>query len=130
MSRVNVIALLLLILLVTGLLLLSDERIQGIRHGALSWVSPLLRTKKSTAAFVDGVVTEKPSYDQLEEDYRRLYKEVLELRTENRILDDLYRQNAELRGALNLRKLPNFELVSAEVISRDSSVVVQYAGHR
>lgn len=121
MSRVNVIALLLVIVLVTSLLLLPHERVERIRHDALGWAAPVLRTKNTTSRLVDGLVTKKPSYEQLEQDHRRLYKEVLELRTENRILDDLYRQNTELRGALNLRKLPNFELVSAEVISRDSS---------
>jgi rod shape-determining protein MreC len=121
MSRVNVIALLLLIALVTGLILMPGEEVDSIRHGALGWASPMIKTKNATATFVDDMVTKKPSYGELEDAYRRLYKEVLELRTENRILDDLYRQNTELRGALNLRKLPNFELISAEVISRDSS---------
>ena len=121
MSRVNVIALLLLIAFVTWLFVMPGERVERIRHDALGWASPLVKTKKATATLVDDLVTKKPSYDELEDSYRRLYKEVLELRTENRILDDLYRQNTELRGALNLRKLPNFELVSAEVVGRESS---------
>jgi rod shape-determining protein MreC len=121
MSRVNVIALLLVFVLVAGLLLLPGEKVEGIRHTAMGWASPLLRTKDATGTFVDGLVSKKPTYEQLEGEHRRLFQEVQHLRTLNRTLDDLYRQNSELRRALDLRKLPNFELVAAEVISRDSS---------
>jgi len=121
MSRVNVIALLLLILLVVGLLLLPDERVQRIRHDALGSAAPFLRAKDAASKVVDGLVTEKPTYEQLEKDCERLYQEVERLRTSNRDLDALYRENKELRRALNMHKMPNFELVSAEVISRDSS---------
>lgn len=121
MSRVNLIALLLVAGLVTGLMLLPGERVERIRYTVLGWASPWLRAKDATATLVDGLVAPKPSYETLEAEHRRLYQEVQHLRTLNRSLDDLYRQNNELRSALNLRKLPNFELVAAEVISRDSS---------
>lgn len=120
MSRVNLIALLLLAGLVTGLMLLPGERVAAVRHTVLGWASPWLRTKKAVGTVVDGLVTRKPTYGQLEEENRRLQQEVQHLRTLNRGLDEISRQNNELRGALNLRKLPQFELVAAEVISRDS----------
>jgi rod shape-determining protein MreC len=120
MTRVNAIALVLLLVLAGGLIALSGDRVARIRETALGWASPLVKTRNAVTGAVDAAVTPKPTYEELEESHRALLREVLELRTENRILDDLYRQNTELRGALNLAQLPDLELVAAEVIGRDT----------
>ncbi len=121
MSRINLIALVLLILGLVWMFTLGGESLENLRRVGLSMTTPMLRAKKGTSDLASRVSEPQLSRQQLEEANRRLLREVRQLRIEAQTLERLYEENARLRQALTLKKIPNFELVAAEVIGRDTA---------
>ena len=121
MSRVNIIALAVLVAIVVWMLTWGDEAIQGWHRTALSAASPLIKTRHNVGQQAQKFSQAKTPRKELEDQIRTLTEEVRQLRIENDRVERLFQENARLRQMLTLKKIPSFELVAAEVIRRDTA---------
>lgn len=117
---------LLIVLIMVGLVLgsLHTESLRTgkpflIQDGVRTVLSPLNRVLHVTLAVGNSAVHMfRPRYMILREN-RELRKDAVRLSRENVKLRAAAHENVELRAALNLRETSNYDLIAAEVISRD-----------
>ena len=121
MSRVNIIALAILVAIVVWMLTWGDSAILGWQRRALSAATPLVKTRHNVSEQTQKFSQAQTPRKELEDQIQRLTEEVKQLRIENDAVERLYEENARLRQMLALKKMPSFELVAAEVIGRETA---------
>lgn len=121
MSRVNIIALVLLGLAVIWMFTLGDTAVNAIQQRALALGAPFIKTRNQIERAGEALSQPKMSYQELKDEYDRLLVELEQRRIETQALEQLYQDNTDLRLALQFRKASAFELTAAEVIGRETS---------
>lgn len=121
MSRVNIIAVVVVLLTVVWMFTLGDDAVYRIQQRALAMASPFIKTRNQIQETSDSVSKPKMSYTELYEEYERLLKENEQLRIATQALDQLWEENSELKSALQFRRGYSFQLVAAEVIERETA---------
>lgn len=121
MSRINLIALLLLAVAVLWLFTLGGESAAGIREQALSLAAPLIRARDAVHRTGDSLAQPRMSREQLMAANARLERQLQDAAIKEKVLEQLYEENAQLRSALKMQQTSRSELVAAEVISRETS---------
>ncbi len=121
MSRVNIIALAVLVTVVVWMLTWGDSAILSWQKRALTAAAPMIKTRHNVAEQTKKFTQAQTPRKELEDQIQRLTEEVKQLRIENEAVERLYEENARLRQMLALKKMPSFELVAAEVIGRETA---------
>jgi len=114
---------LILALLAAGLLLLLVDQVAGLgmAKGALAWaLGPLQRAFYAGGEEAGDFWERLREAGRLQEENKRLWAMVEELRSENLRYREIEHENQELRALLGLReRYPELDLLEAEVIGRD-----------
>ncbi len=121
MRRINLIALLVFLGILVWILTFDKEAIDRIQGGAMRMLSPFMKASTGTQELVDDMSGPRLSRAELAREHGKLKKEVSVLRAENQQLERLKAENEEFRRALRLQQTSLFDLISAPVISRDTS---------
>jgi len=121
MSRINLIALGLLAVVVVWLFTLGKSTIAGIRERGLTVAEPLIRARASVEELGNELASPRLTREQLIAANRRLQRRLQEAAINEKALEQLYEENAQLKHALKLQKVSRFKLVAAEVIRRDTA---------
>ena len=121
MSRVNIIAVVVVLLTIVWMFTLGEDVVYGIQQRALALASPFIKTRNQIQQASAALSQPKMSYTELHEEYERLLVEVEQRRIETQALEQLYEENRELREALQFRKGSAFELTAAEVVERETA---------
>ena len=87
MSRVNIVALVTLLLLLIWLFAWDQSTIYGLQRNALGMTAPFVKMRNQVERASDKVTKPRVSRDKLEEANRRLLKEVRQLRIDNSKFD-------------------------------------------
>jgi rod shape-determining protein MreC len=120
MSRINLIALLLLVVVVGWLLTFGAESVAGVREKALTLASPLIRARDAVHRTGENLAQPQLTREQLVAAKDRLERQVQDAAIKEKVLEQLYEENAQLRKALKMQQSSRFKLVAAEVISRET----------
>ena len=121
MSRVNIIAVVVMVFAVIWVFMLGDEKVYNIQQRALAMAKPFLKTRNQIEQASEALSQPKMSYQELKEEYDRLLLEVEQRRIETQALEQLYEENRDLREALQFRKGSAFELTAAEMLGRETA---------
>lgn len=121
MRRFNLLALLLFIAALVWIFILPKEKVQQIQRTVGSWFSPFTRTGAKVQDAIVGATEEVKSPDQLRSENNDLHIEVDQLRIQQQNLENLEKENSDLRVALEFRKRYALELIPAEIINRKQS---------
>jgi len=100
---------------------ISPGAMQSMQSTFMSFLSPFLRTGSAVQENLGSVGRRLQTLDELEVENKKLSVENRELRAENKLLNELEAENERLRMALDFRERSSFNLMPAQIISRDSS---------
>ncbi|MFT5468231.1 MAG: rod shape-determining protein MreC [Verrucomicrobiales bacterium] len=121
MSRVNIISVVVVLLAIVWMFMLSDEAVYGIQQRALKVASPFIKARHQIQEAGSSLSKPKLSYQELEDEYERLLKELAQRQIQTQAMDRINEENSDLRKALQFRKGSAFNLTAAEVIGRETS---------
>jgi rod shape-determining protein MreC len=121
MKKLQIAALLLLVVVIIALCMLGDHALGDLQSGFLGVLSPISRSGNSVKNSLGNLGKDLMSLDQLQAEYDRVVAENRRLRAENNGLRDLKAENDHLRGTLGYRERSSFRLVPAVVISHDAA---------
>jgi len=121
MSRLNIILLIVFVAALITITLSSPQTVARIQNGAMTVFSPFMRASNQLESGVETVGTESLSPVQLREMVDELERERNRLKLEVIQLDEIVRENNQLRRALQYVKKAPISLVAARVISRKPS---------
>jgi rod shape-determining protein MreC len=126
MSRTNIIALLIVLVMCFGLINMDSSLARQMQVGLLQALTPLLAnssdTQQTLADWTEGIET----LEDLEQENAYLRDLNGQLQIENQMLADLKEENDRLRAMLSYIERSLFDLVPAEVVARDARSFVQY----
>lgn len=120
MSRINLIALLLLIVVLAWLFTMGAGSLEGLREQALSLVAPLVKARDKIHRTGENLAQPRLTREQLVTAKERLERQLQDASIKEKILEQLYEENAQLRSALKMQQASRSKLVAAEVISRET----------
>lgn len=121
MSRLNIILLIVFVAALITITLSSPQTVARIQNGAMTVFSPFMRASNQLESGVETVGTESLSPAQLREMIDELERERNRLKLEVIQLDEIVRENNQLRRALQYVNKAPLSLVAARVISRKPS---------
>jgi len=121
MSRLNIILLIVFVAALITITLSSPQTVARIQNGAMTVFSPFMRASNQLESGVETVGTESLSPAQLREMVDELERERNRLKLEVIQLDEIVRENNQLRRALQYVNKAPLSLVAARVISRKPS---------
>jgi rod shape-determining protein MreC len=121
MSRLNIILLIVFIAALITITLFSPQTVARIQNGAMTVFSPFMRASNQLESGVETVGTESFSPAQLREMVDELERERNRLKLEVIQLDEIVRENNQLRRALQYVEKAPLSVVAARVISRKPS---------
>ncbi len=121
MSRINIIALVIFGGLLIWITLFEPEAVSRIQSGAMVMFEPFMKASTRLEAGVETVGTESLSPVQLQSLVSDLERERDRLKLEVIQLDEIVRENNELRRALQYVEKAPLEVVAARVINRKPS---------
>lgn len=121
MSRLNIILLIVFVAALITITLSSPQTVARIQNGAMTVFSPFMGASNQLESGVETVGTESLSPAQLREMVDELERERNRLKLEVIQLDEIVRENNQLRRALQYVKKAPISLVAARVISRKPS---------
>lgn len=119
MSKRNFIAFLVFLVVGLALVFASPDATRGIQMGVLSAVAPMLKDGTGMKTNVTNIIEGIGTLEELETANKALQEENERLLIENQALRDIKKDNDRLREMLGFTQRSLFELVPAEVISRD-----------
>ncbi len=119
MSRANIIALLVLLLVCFAFINLDSRLAREVQLNVLETVSPLLSSGSELQQRVDAMGEGIETLTELEQENQLLREMKGQLEIENRMLADLKEENDRLRAMLNYVERSLFDLVPAQVLKRD-----------
>ena len=120
MSRINLIALILLVAIVGWLFTLGSEGMADVREKALTLAAPLIRARDTVHRTGEALAQPHLTREELIAAKDQLEKRVEEAAINEKVLEKLHEENQELRSALKLQQASRSKLVAAEVISRET----------
>lgn len=121
MSRLNIILLIVFVAALITITLSSPQTVARIQNGAMTVFSPFMRASNQLESGVETVGTESLSPAQLREMVDELERERNRLKLEVIQLDEIVRENNQLRRALQYVEKAPLSVVAARVISRKPS---------
>ena len=121
MSRLNIILLIVFVAALITITLSSPQTVARIQNGAMTVFSPFMRASNQLESGVETVGTESLSPAQLQEMVDELERERNRLKLEVIQLDEIVRENNQLRRALQYVEKAPLSVVAARVISRKPS---------
>jgi rod shape-determining protein MreC len=126
MSRTNIIALLIVLVVCFGLINLDSSLARQMQIAVLQTLSPLVsngaQSQRTLSTWTEGIKT----LEELEQENAYLRDLNGQLQIENQMLADLKEENDRLRAMLSYIERSLFDLVPAEVVARDARTFVQY----
>ncbi len=121
MKRSHWISLAVFLLAVGILASLSPRNMQALQAAFLGMVSPFLKTGSGLQMQVTKFTEDLQTLQELEQENSELLVENRNLRATNQLLNDLAEENKRLRRALDYRARSVFNLLPAQIITRDST---------
>lgn len=121
MSRLNIILLIAFVAALVTITLFSPGTVARIQNGAMTVFSPFMKASSRLESGVETVGTEALSPVQLREMVNELERERDRLKLEVIQLDEIVRENNQLRRALQYVEKAPLSVVAARVISRKPS---------
>jgi rod shape-determining protein MreC len=121
MNRSSIVALLIFVGILGYFLSFGAESTRKLQAGFYQLVSPFLSTGSSFEKQVTAMRTGLKSLEELERDNAQLRVDNRALKATNQALRDVEREVNRLRLALNYRERDVFKLVPAEIVTRDAS---------
>lgn len=121
MKPLNLVALLLFLWGTIWVLTLSERSVRMIQQAYYSTISPFLKGGSEMKVKADLFLEETQNSKDLENKLTALEKNNLKLRSVEGRLDELERENNELRAALDFKKQRSQNLIAARVIKRQPS---------
>jgi rod shape-determining protein MreC len=121
MSKINAVLLGLMLLVAVFVTLVGTGAVRSMHASFLDWMSPFLHTGRAVQEQIGAVGSGLKTLEQLEAEHRQLSLENRELRATVLMLRDMETENNRLRDALGYMSRAEFRLISAQVVSRDSS---------
>jgi rod shape-determining protein MreC len=121
MKKLQIVALVLLVVIVVTLCVLGDRALGSLQSGFLGFLSPISRSGSAVKSSIGSLGKDLMTLDQLQAEYDRIQAENRRLRAENNGLRDLKAENDHLRETLGYRERSSFRLVPAGVLSHDAS---------
>ncbi|MGI8481380.1 MAG: rod shape-determining protein MreC [Chthoniobacterales bacterium] len=121
MSRTSAISLLIFVVIVGYFLSFGAESTRKLQAGFYQMISPFLRSGSGLEKQITQVRTGLRTLDELERDNSSLRVENRSLKATNQALRDVEHEVNRLRHALDYRERSTFRLVPAEVVTRDTS---------
>ena len=121
MTRGSIVALVIFAAALLALFSLGPQATRKIQSGFYQLVAPFLKTGSGLEKQITSVRKGLKSLDELERENAQLRVENRSLKATNEALRDVEHEVNRLRHALNYRERSLFRLVPAEIISRDPS---------
>ncbi len=121
MRRSHIIALVVFLVAAGVVASLSPRRVQSAQATFLNLLSPFLRTGSGLQMRIAKFTEDLQTLQQLEQQNAALLLENRNLKATNLLLRDLAEENKRLRRALDYRERSVFELVPAEIVTRDAT---------
>jgi len=121
MNRSSTVALLIFVAILGYFLSFGAESTRKLQAGFYQLVSPFLTTGSGLEKQITAMRTGLKSLEELERDNADLRVENRSLKATNHALRDVEREVNRLRLALNYRERDVFKLVPAEILTRDAS---------
>jgi len=121
MKKIQIAALVLLVVIVVALCVLGDRTLGAFQSGFFGLISPISRSGSAVKNSIGSLGKDLMTLDQLQMEYDRVLAENRRLRAENNGLRDLKAENDHLRETLGYRERSSFRLVPAGVLSHDAS---------
>ncbi|MEM7602765.1 MAG: rod shape-determining protein MreC [Verrucomicrobiota bacterium] len=120
MSRINIVAIILLVVTVIWLLAMGSDTVAGIRQKGLSATAPFGKLRTSFEKTGNRLSGPRKSRDELEAELLALQRQVDEGNINEQVLERIYEENERFRHLLKLQQASRFYLVAAEVVSRET----------
>ena len=121
MSRTGIVALVIFAAALLALLSIGPQATRKIQATFFQTISPFLKSGSGLERQITSVRTGLKTLEELERENADLRVENRSLKATNEALRDVEHEVNRLRHALNYRERSLFRLVPAEIISRDSS---------
>src|SRR5256714_6845931 len=121
MNRTSIIALLIFGAILGYFLSFGPDSTRKVQAGIYQLIAPFLTSGSGLQKQITSVRTGLRSLEDLEKDNGNLRVENRQLKATNQALRDVEHEVNRLRHALNYRERSVFKLVPAEVVARDSS---------
>jgi len=121
MNRSSIVALLILVAVLGYFLSFGAESTRKLQAGFYQLISPFLTSGSGLEKQITAMRTGLQSLEELERDNAQLRVENRSLKATNQALRDVEREVNRLRLALNYRERDVFKLVPAEIVTRDAS---------
>lgn len=121
MNRSSIVALLILAAILGYFLSFGAESTRKLQAGFYQLISPFLTTGSGLEKQITAMRTGLKSLEELERENADLRVENRALKATNQALRDVEREVNRLRLALNYRERDVFKLVPAEIVTRDAS---------
>jgi rod shape-determining protein MreC len=119
MRPATIIATLLFLALCGWVVMLSPAATRKLQSAGLAVVTPFLRAGSATEVWAKGFRAEARRVDELERENEQLRKELVLTRLYSKDRREVYEENQRLAEALEYRSRSPFELLPARVILRD-----------
>lgn len=121
MNKPQAIFLAIAVIVCLGFLSLSTDTMKALQARFLDVSAPAMQAGSALSTRISKVNQGLKTLDELEAENSALIVQNNELRAANHVLAELEAENKRLRGALDYRDRSSFQLLPAEVISRDVS---------
>ncbi len=121
MKRSHWIALVIFFLAVGILLSLSPRNAQSLQAAFLGLLSPFLKTGSGLQMQISKFTEDLQTLQEIERQNAELLIENRNLQATNQLLNDLAEENKRLRRALDYRSRSVFNLLPAQIVTRDST---------
>lgn len=121
MSRLNIIFLIVFVALLITITLFSPETVSRVQSGAMVAFRPFMKASSRLETGIETVGTESLSHSQLSEMVEELERERNRLKLEVIQLDEIVRENNQLRRALQYVEKEPMSVLAARIISRKPS---------
>lgn len=108
-------------LLLVAILCLPDRMTLGCKDGVRKWLSPLQGVVAAVGSRVSETISSMGGISKAVLENRRMAVELASLRVQAGAVEELERENKELRDQLNFLQQAKKELIPCEVIGRDIS---------
>jgi len=118
MKPLNLIALLLFLGGASWALTRSERSVREVQKIYFSAMTPFLKSGSTLETQARAFLDETKHSKELEVEVAAINSEVGKLRIKNSLYQDLERENAQLRHALDFKKATHFDVVAAQVIRR------------